>query len=516
MAVASLSNFIVPLSSEKSGQNAGQETGYFALFNALSGSIEVVDRDIAARLDELAGRGANDLVPIGGRRNLGGGDRAFSDEISNYLSQRGYLFASREEERQQSRMLYEAMLDFHRRSADQPILIIPTYNCNLRCPYCWQRLYHMDSPLISEEMVEHFFKVLPDIADTSRPEKVNLTVFGGEPLQEVPEQQKRVVQILDRGVEAGYVNSIVTNGVGLEAAVPLIAGKCDVIQMTLDGPPDLHRKRRPMPRRGDSFTPGARGISAAVEAGILVRVRVNTDPTNLPRLPELADVAREMGWLDTKLVRFHLAPVKNHNPRKESNSESQLLLDILELAERDERMKIFDLSGFSGIKYFRAFKTSGLFSLHRFFSCEAQINFWAFDLHGNVYPCWDACGLEEMAVGRFHPKVEIDEAKLLRWRRRSALDIDECQDCHASAHCGGGCQFLAYEHEKRFDAPACDALMEGYYQAIQADSAWLLEHAWAGDHAVGFVTREGVRHSVDRPFGLIDASDDFDNPIGCG
>lgn len=511
MTVPSASNFVVPLRSN------GNDTSFFALFNPLAGSIEVVDQGVVDGLAALDHRSRSGLVPLG-RRGPAGSDgqgTVFSGAVGDYLSRRGYLFASREEEREQSRRLYEAMIEFHRSSADQPILIIPTYNCNLRCSYCWQRLYHMDSPLISSEMLEHFFRVLPEVADTSRPEKVNLTVFGGEPLQEEPEQQRRVVQILERAREEGFGTSVVTNGVGLEAAVPRIAGLCDVIQMTLDGPPDVHSKRRPLPRRGDSFAAGARGITAALEAGLLVRVRVNTDPRNLPRLPELADVARQLGWLDSPRFRFHLAPVKNHNPRKPTYPESQLLLDVLDLRRRDARMEVFDLSGFSGIKYFNAFKKSGLFSLHRFFSCEAQINFWAFDLHGDVYPCWDSCGLPQLAVGRFHPEVELDADKLALWRRRNALDIDGCGGCSAAAHCGGGCQFIAHEHKERFDAPACDGLMEGYRQAFQADSEWLLERARAGDHAVGFVTREGVVTAVDRPFGLIEEPAGFE-PIACG
>lgn len=511
MIVSSTNNFIVPLESN------GDGTSYFALFNALAGSIEVIDQDVAGGLATLDRGPRSELVPLGGGRsgNGNGEGTPFSNAVTDYLSRRGYLFASRDEEREQSRQLYDAMIEFHRTSADQPILIIPTYNCNLRCSYCWQRLYHMDSSLISREMVDHFFRVLPQIANTSRPEKVNLTVFGGEPLQEEPEQQERVVEILDRARKEGFGTSIITNGVGLEAAVPLIAGKCDAIQMTLDGPPEIHRKRRPLPRRGDSFAAGARGITAALEAGLSIRVRVNIDTKNLPHLPELADIAREMGWLDYRKFRLHLAPVKNHNPRKPTYPESQLLLDVLALRAQDERMKAFDLSGFSGIKYFNAFKDSGLFSLHRFFSCEAQINFWGFDLHGHVYPCWDSCGLEQFAVGRFYPDVEIDEVKLAGWRRRNALDIAGCDGCVAAAHCGGGCQFIAHEHQNRFDAPSCDGLMEGYRQAFQADSAWLIEHAKAGDHAIGLVTREGVKTAVDRPFGLVEDSGNFD-PIACG
>jgi hypothetical protein len=58
--------------------------------------------------------------------------------------------------------------------------------------------------------------------------------------------------------------------------------------------------------------------------------------------------------------------------------------------------------------------------------------------------------------------------------------------------------------------------MEGYVQSILSNAEWLKERATSGDHAVGLITRSGVVHRVDRPFGIIDASTNpADLPIGC-
>jgi len=508
MATRSINNVLVPLAAP-----AGDGGTYYALFNALAGSIDVVDQAVLDGLDRLAGPATPGFVSLGAMRS--GSPSTLNDDVLGYLSRRGYLFSSVEEERDQARMLYEEMLRFHRATVRQPIVVIPSYNCNLKCPYCWQRLYHLDSPVMSREMVDHLFSVaLPELIETSSPDRVALTVFGGEPLQDEPELQDRVLQILTLGRSAGFTNGIITNGVGLGKALPRLAGKVDVLQVTFDGPARIHRKRRPLPR-GDSFAPLAGAVSDALAAGIRVRARVNVDATNLEHLPELADFARDQGWLDNPRMYFHIAPVKNHNPRHDAPSETDLLLKVLELADRDERMRAFDLSGFGGIKYFRGFQESGLFSLHRFFNCEAQINCWVLDLHGHLYACWDSAGLPEMAVGRFHPTVEIDPQALGQWRNRNALDIPACQQCPAAPHCGGGCQFLAHEHHGRHDAPACDALLASYIQAISRNADWLLERARLGDHAVGLITREGVVTAVDRPFGLIDDSPELIDAVSC-
>jgi uncharacterized protein len=514
MPVQSVYNVIVPLDGRES-----DDRPYFALFNTLAGSIDILDQDVARELGEIEGAPRADFVP---RSALTSRRRPKSSRLApgtlEYLARRGYLWDTRQEEAAQARMLYQAMLRFHRRNVRQPIIVVPTYNCNLKCPYCWQRLYHLDSPVMSEEMIDHLFEVLPSVVEAPKPDYVALTVFGGEPLQDDPLLRSRVVRILDRGLEAGYTNGIITNGVGLGAALPEIKGKVKVIQLTFDGPARIHRKRRPLPG-GDSFTPLAEAVSEALAAGIRIRARVNVDETNLEHLPELADYARERGWLDDPHMYFHLAPVKNHNPRHPGKPERELFAKILELVERDPRMAAFDLTGFAGLKYFKGFQESGLFSLHRFFNCEAQINCWVLDLRGDVYACWDSAGLQHLAVGRFDPAWDIDPARLARWRDRNALEIEACQSCASAPHCGGGCQFLAYEHAARHDAPACDALEDSYVYAIRKSSEWLCDHARAGDHAVGLVTREGVLTAVDRPFGLIldeGGTAALEDATGCG
>lgn len=494
MAVQSAYNVLVPLQTEGAP--------YFALFNTLAGSIDILDQSVADGLKTLSGAGSQQLIQIV-RSKTPAAPPPLDADVMSYLDARGYLFESQDEERVQARLLYDEMLKFHREVVRQPLAIIPSYNCDLKCPYCWQRLYDMDSPIMSAETAERLFEALPQITGRSPDQPVDLAIFGGEPLQDVPELRERVLHLLDLSNVAGFSTKIISNGVGLAAAAPHIVGKVESVQVTIDGPADIHRRRRPLPH-GDSFTAMVAGVDAALEHGIPIHVRVNVDLNNLPRLPELVDFARDRGWTDTGLVDFHLAPVKNHNPRKETNSESSLLDEVLALGDRCEQMAAFDMTGFPGIKYFQGFQESGLLSLHRFFNCEAQINFFCFDLHGDIYACWDAAGIKDLSVGRFAPEVEMYESRLNQWRKRTTLDIGGCQGCNSQPHCGGGCQFLALEHTKSFFSPNCDSMLEGYIRSIERNAAWLLERAVAGDHAVGLVTREGVVTPVEREFGLAD------------
>jgi uncharacterized protein len=372
----------------------------------------------------------------------------------------------------------------------------------------------MDSGVMSEAMVDTAFAALPQLRETGPPDKVDLVVFGGEPLMDEPEQQTRVQGILNRGRAMGFSTKILSNGISLEEAVPWLAGRVDVVQVTIDGPQNIHAARRRLPH-GDSFAPMVTGVTTAVAAGMRINLRINVDECNVDRLPEVADTIDAQGWMDSGLVRAILAPVKNHNPKRAAIDESVLLARVLQLVHSDWRMGIYELEGFSGIKYFNGFRDTGLLSLHRFFSCEAQINFYALDVHGDVYACWDAAGIRNLAVGHFHPELHIDEAKLQHWRARSSLAFEPCGTCPSSPHCGGGCQFLAYEHSQRFEAPSCDSMLDGFAQAVHDNASWLLERARTGDHAVGLVTSDGVVQPVTHPFGLLEQGTEAPLLIDC-
>jgi uncharacterized protein len=458
--------------------------GRHALFNFLAGSLDVVDDTV---LSALTGGASAPALP---------------EDVAAYLDARGYLWAEAGQEAAQAEMLYGELLSFHRKSLPQTVVVIPSYHCNLSCGYCWQRLYDLDSPVIRPEMGDRFFQSLPQVVEGFPGRGVEIIVFGGEPLAADAELKQRVVQILDTARGSGYQTKVITNGVGLEAAAEDLAGKVDTIQVTIDGPPEFHRRRRPIPG-GDSYEPLRRGVDAAIRAGLRVNVRVNVDFQNVSLLPELSDHIREQGWLGSGLVTLFVAPLKNHNPRKTVAPETLLLREVLELAARDERMNVFCFEGFAGIKYFKGFVQTGMLPLQRFFNCEAQMNFYAFDPRGDIYACWDAAGIPEMAVGRYWPDVRIDAEKLAYWRGRSGLRIAGCHGCAALPACGGGCAFLAYEHKGRLTEPTCDSLLDAFKLAVAARADWVLERAQKGDHCVGLVTASGV-NPVTRELGLFE------------
>ncbi len=423
-------------------------------------------------------------------------------EVIQYLDRRGYLFENETEEMEHFDLLYKTFLTFHRQNYPQSIVVIPTYHCNLQCKYCWQRLHNMDSGIITADSINELFSSLPSIIENIGQKKIELVVFGGEPLMNYQDLTERVTSILKKSKEYGFATKIITNGTGLADFIEDNHQLIDLIQVTVDGPPEIHNRRRPLPG-ADSFELISNGIDRALQYGKLINLRVNVDFENLSSLPVLAEILREHGWLDNGLLNAHLAPTKNHKETEIHENQENILQKVLDLKNENELMRIYNLDGFSGYKYIEGFKETGLLPLHRFFHCEAQTNFWAFDLRGDIYACWDAAGIPELSVGKFSPRVAIDKDKLSMWRNHSSLNSEKCKKCKIAPNCGGGCLFMAIEKDNDFSSNYCDPLLLNYRQAINANLDWFIRHAELGDHAVGLVVSDRVITEINLEYGLL-------------
>jgi len=120
------------------------------------------------------------------------------------------------------------------------ILIAPTWNCNLRCKYCFvdKTGVSNDAPAMSYEMGARAIDALDEgLYDVKR---IGVHLYGGEPFTNLP----AIEGMIDRAREkpAGRFSFIVTtNGTILSDRVIDIINKSNMtIQLSLDGPMSVH------------------------------------------------------------------------------------------------------------------------------------------------------------------------------------------------------------------------------------------------------------------------------------
>ncbi len=305
------------------------------LVHGYTGAYDRVSRDVADFLRSRETRGT--AKPLYGAwsaeaepepRDAAG---AISDATIDLLREQGYLTElSPDEEEAFFSQLATAL---HARALQQApsYIFMPTYDCNLRCSYCYQDHMRTDCSFkhllrtMRPAMIDRIFAALPRIEerhglDASTPRRRNIGFFGGEPL--LAANRPIVEQILARAFEIGEADIwAVTNGTEIDAYADLLgpAGIAS-LQITLDGPPRQHDRRRVYADGSGSYERIAANISMALARGAAVSIRLNVDRANLDDLPAMADEIVARGWDRHPKFSAYTSPVRAGNGKTDPKS----------------------------------------------------------------------------------------------------------------------------------------------------------------------------------------------------
>lgn len=413
-----------------------------------------------------------------------------SDETIEALKKRGYLvtLTPEEEESLFARLSAKHHLATLRRS---PVYIVmPTYQCNLRCPYCFQD--HMRTDPKYSHLLRVMDRSMADrlLAGMSNIEAAHglepgvertraLTFFGGEPLlaRSRPIIQYLIEQLRARG-KARF--TAVSNATELEAYEDLLGPEnIASIQVTLDGLPQEHDRRRIYPDGSGSFERIASNISLALARGTVVSVRMNIDRNNISQLPALAELFEARGWSGQNLFSSYVAPIHAGNGNVETKSTFntwQLSRALEELRQQHPgvaRIGLMDDSlQFRARQIFdQQVQASGFNTAF----CGAHTSMYVLDAFGDIYACWERTGDPRQRIGHISETGDVlmSRTHLHAWRGRNVVSNPVCRKCRYATSCGGGCAVLAEGASGTLYKNFCD----GYAQRFRARIAQAyLEH----------------------------------------
>ncbi len=427
--------------------------------NGLTGAVDVVDASVErAVFDE---------------RSVGSIDPTLRDNLLT----RGHLVSSEEDER----LRVERLLEAHRpRRRMLRFSISPTYSCNLRCVYCFEKgRVGLPSPVMGPKDVDLVFEAIRAISSEEPDLPKVVVLFGGEPL--LPANRRAVRRVLELARESGIPVSISTNGTNVlafERELEIYAPSLNV-QLTLDGPERIHDLRRTYPKGGGTFSSVVESAKFLLKLGIGVTLRVNVDGQNLPFLAETIDMIRGLGWFDDDRFRCNLAPVVDHAASGDYPylmEDWELVGPILDLVEGDrEAFGSVGIGMFRSIKHIRAAMESGGSSGPQSY-CEAN-NLEAFEFgpDGLIYACSECMGNEEHAIGRFAPKFELFEDKVALWSERNVGTIEKCRKCELAFFCGGGCAYSALAINGSLYEPYCGSIRKLIYAYLDRTAGSILK-----------------------------------------
>lgn len=213
--------------------------------------------------------------------------------------------------------LAEVLGSYRAGSADPGVrvfTIMPTSYCNMACDYCGQE--HFKSAVDRRRMDQLAARVEATIADPATTQ-VSVTWFGGEPLMAlrvIRELSARFVAAAEQAGK-GYESRMATNGSLLTTStLRMLHRDCKLNSMvvTIDGPEELHDRRRIKRNRIGSFHHTIAVLADTVREqtvpGLQIIIRVNVDNENEHAVPDLITDLACFG-LTPPQVQLQLMPV---------------------------------------------------------------------------------------------------------------------------------------------------------------------------------------------------------------
>lgn len=395
--------------------------------------------------------------------------------ILDHLIEKGFLYRAADEEDQLIQKYVAAggqrdlIIARHRGSQYG---FLPTYMCNLRCPYCFQRKLADDNHVMTEEMVDLAFEAIdelesrvPNLKDElgEKAPIPGIAIAGGEPLLRSARQRRVLERIIQCSEERRFKYSVTTNGLELENYVDLFDRTSMItdIQVTLDGPEKIHNQRRPSANGGGTFHAIERGINAALKKRLPLSLRVNLDFGNIDYLKDLAAFILESRWTAAENFHCYVSPVTDNSGiggYGQIADESLLLKKILALHVSDPYVaEVFDIKHFRGFDYVRNLVEERKPKMPVLYRCEAVLGMHIFDAQGNIYVCLEAAGTPQLAVGSYVPALRLDEDRLKEWFTKDLVNLPECSACRVRFICAGGCAYKAFSKPETAD---CKPILE--------------------------------------------------------
>lgn len=395
------------------------------------------------------------------------------------LKKRGYLTEKSVEE--EETFFSKVAIKLHNASSVPGFIFMPTYDCNLRCGYCFQDHMRTNPDFkhllrtMTRPLVDRLFEAVPKIelhhSGQEQSSQRNIGFFGGEPMLE--KSRPIVEYIMDKAWQLGDATFwAITNGTDLHAYRDLLGpDKIAQIQITLDGPPQEHDKRRIYADGTGSFERIARNITMALDLETQISVRMNIDRNNINHLPDLAEQIISQGWHEYQTFNAYTAPIhaaNNHTDIKTTFGSWELDKALTQLREEYPSMKVIGRPDDRIRSQAQAiFYERNAPSLQSTF-CGAHSGMYLFDVFGDIYACWERTGDPDIRIGRVKEDGDftLEEQRNTMWRSRNVTTNPICRKCRYSLHCGGGCAVLAEQHRGEFFTNYCDGFAARFRSSV--------------------------------------------------
>lgn len=314
------------------------------------------------------------------------------------------------------------------------ILINLTHHCNFSCPYCYEKFeeYGIDNETISPESIVSFINkfIIPERR------YLFLGFFGGEPLLKKDKLFKiadMTKEICDNRNVKMYV-SIVTNGYLLDKDfIDTLVSKYKIrsLQVTLDGPPEIHDKRRFLKDGRPTFDVIFSNIIYAVDKlpRKTLDIRCNIDRTNLSYLDQLRNYLVLNNIYDK--INFNIGKVWLVGDGEIRDRQDTVISELSDKCICEEMDRL-------NVKKYNAIRIADILSLDYVPCVSRTDNYYVIEPNGNIKKCFVDTSSERV-IGNILQGFSLFNDIFMKYYLYEPWNNKPCSECPVIPMCFGGC-----------------------------------------------------------------------------
>lgn len=355
-------------------------------------------------------------------------------------------------------------------------------DCNLRCTYCFASTGHYkgERKLMTKEVAEKTLKWFFEQAKKAK--TLNLHLFGGEPLINIPlvEYIVDICKMLEKEYDKKVFINICTNGTILNDNLLKIIKDNEIgMQISIDGPKEIHDKYRPMANGDSSYDKLRKNVSIMFENlnknTIIPRGTISSNEVDINDI--VKHIIEEIGF-----NAFFFIPATGTDDQSYSKNDlkdffsqyDRLVETFLDKLRKGEEYNIYP--------FVTEVDAIGK-GIRRIYGCGAGIGFASVDIKGNIYPCMRFTNNNEYLLGNIDEGFNDNRQKLFD---RTVYNRTKCRECWARHFCGGACIAIPVENGEE---------MKSYNENVCSVSKHMIELAM---YANVVIKKEGLNFNKEQ------------------
>ena len=340
------------------------------------------------------------------------------------------------------------------------LALLPTLNCNFRCPYCFEDFSNIHA---NQKMTQETQNNIVDFAKNKLAAGIKgplyVKWFGGEPLlaKETMLELSKKLQEVAAVTGNKYISSMVTNGYLLNELSSSDLEKLDLfaVQVTIDGPEKIHNQRRPHKEGKNSFNQIIKNLEGISKFIKRIYIRINVDKSNAKDIPELLSYLENhgllekcqynLGYIDTQTGRYSIDPLCHSVITK----EDVLYIDSV-VMQGLSKLGIEEIEHSEYPKFIT-------------FACDAQLkNSYVINPDGYIFKCLNDATILERSLFNINTKQNINPDREHLFLYCNPYAVSECKKCSFLPVCQGGCpaKYIDIKEHRPFCWPFTYVLKE--------------------------------------------------------